>query len=46
MRKMVEKEVGDTVDFKIAFDPSIDKNVLRAVSFLFAKERFIGRDKP
>ena|SRR5258705_12492641 len=93
MRKIAKKEVGDTANVEIAFDPeervipmhpkliqalnqnpdakkifdslrpslqleivryisflktegSIDRNVLRAVNFLFGKERFIGRDKP
>lgn len=93
MRKVANKEVGDTAEFEIAFDPeerrirmhpklvqaleenpaahkifdslrpslqleivryisflktepSIDKNVQRAINFLLGKERFIGRDKP
>lgn len=93
MRKIAKKELGDTANFEIAFDPeerlipmhpkltkalkenpeakrifdglrpslqleivryisflkteeSIDRNVLRAISFLLGKERFIGRDKP
>ena len=27
-------------------EESVDRNVLRAISFLLGKERFIGRDKP
>ncbi|MES2781139.1 MAG: DUF1905 domain-containing protein [Bacteroidota bacterium] len=45
LRPSLQLEIVRYISF-LKTEASIDKNVIKAISFLLGKERFIGRDKP